>query len=96
MAGLLDDRIRADQQFRADCEKAAARAARAMNRARDRLSSEEGKERERHCRTMADLDNRRRALFKDVYAPIYDPLEEAAFARAQSPLADPDTQGAIR
>ncbi len=87
MVMSIFQRVRADRQFQRDCEKAAAKARRATERARDRLDAAEEKEVERHRKKMAELDRRRRALSKEVYDAIYDPLEEQAFARAETRLA---------
>jgi len=56
MANTIYRLVRADRQFRRDCEKAAAKARRAAERARGRIETAEEKELERHRKKMAEIN----------------------------------------
>lgn len=79
--------IREDAQFQRDCDKADKKANKAAERVKDRLMAAEDKEVERHRKAMAAIDRKRKAVFRDVFSAIYDPLEQEAFARAEKRLA---------
>ena len=78
--------IRKDPRFIAECVRADKKANAACERVRDRLSAREEKEIARHSKVMREISDAHRAIFKEVYRPIYDPLEEAAFVRAENRL----------
>ncbi|MBY3543657.1 hypothetical protein HFN71_28655 [Rhizobium laguerreae] len=79
--------IREDAQFQRECEMADKKANKAAKRVKDRLMAAEEKEVERHRKAMAEIDRKRKAIFRDVFSAIYDPLEQEAFARAERRLA---------
>lgn len=81
---LID--IQRDAQFRRDCDKAQAKANRAAKRVEDRLMAAEEKEVARHRKVMAEINHQRRRVFQDVFAVIYDPLEQEAFVSAEKRL----------
>lgn len=83
------ERIKADAQFHNECDAAQRKAEKAAERLRKKLSAAEEKEIIRHRKVMAEIARKQRAIFRDVYSPIYDPLEEAAFSRAEKRLAPP-------
>ncbi|MCZ7854998.1 hypothetical protein O9X81_00045 [Agrobacterium salinitolerans] len=80
------ERIKADAQFHKECEAAQRKAEKVAERQREKLRVAEEKEMIRHRKVMDEIARKQRAIFRDVYSPIYDPLEEAAFARAEERL----------
>ncbi|MNE29158.1 hypothetical protein D3C80_1226300 [compost metagenome] len=81
------ERIKADTQFHKECDAAQRKAEKVAERLRKKLSAAEEKEIIRHRKAMNEIARKQRAIFRDVYSPIYDPLEEAAFARAEERLS---------
>ncbi len=79
MSRVAHEKIMADERFRADIEKARVKAQKVCDKTHDRLRNEE----EKLLAKLTAIQLQRREVFKDVYRPIFDPLEEAAYAAAE-------------
>lgn len=80
------EQIRKDPEFQAEISVARSKAQKAADKVHSRISAREEKELERHQKKMAEFRQERDAIFKDVYRPVFDPLEEEAYARAEKRL----------
>lgn len=83
MERVPHERIISDSKYRADIERAKAKAQAACDKISERLEREEQK----LLRKLATIDEARRGLFRETYRPIFDPLEEAAYANAEKRLS---------